>query len=89
MLDQRGGDLPTGKSHHEVVAEAKQLVVPSFAGLDEGTWRQIRVLLVEESPHEAAVDRDLGTGHSLKIHGGESTVRRPDIGGQITVESRS
>jgi hypothetical protein len=68
VLDQIRSDLASWKPHDEVVAKTEQLVVPSFAGLDEGQQCQVFVLLTQEGSHEACVDRYLRVGHSQKGH---------------------
>jgi hypothetical protein len=68
VLDQIRGDLASRKPHDEVVAKTEQLVVPSFAGLDERQRCQVFVLVTQEGLHEACLDRHLRVWHSLKGH---------------------
>jgi hypothetical protein len=60
--------LASRQSYEKFIAEAEQLVVPSFASFDQRQRRQIFVLLLQERPHERRVDRDFRGGHPLKRH---------------------
>src|SRR5262245_7428171 len=74
VLDQACRHLAARQSYKKLITEAEQLVVTSFAGLDQRQRREIFVLLSQECPHECRVDRDFRGGHWLKLHGQMRTV---------------
>jgi hypothetical protein len=57
VFNQSRRDLASRKAHNEVIAEAEQLVVPSFSGFDKRQRCQIFVLLIQQRSHEAYIDR--------------------------------
>jgi hypothetical protein len=60
VLNQGCRDRTTRQAYREVVAQAKQPVVPSLADIDEREMHEVGVLLPEQRPNQGWIDGDFG-----------------------------
>ena len=74
MFDQESRCRPPGQTDGEVVTQAKEPVVPTFADVDELQMREVRMLLQEQRPNERRVDLRLPPAASVRSSSGAITM---------------
>jgi hypothetical protein len=63
---RRGG--ATRQAYSEVVAQAKQPIVPSFADIEEREMQEISVLFLQQRPNQRRLDGDFGRRRCTDRH---------------------
>ena len=68
MLDEGCSGRSTRQAYYKVLAQTKQLVVPALTDLYYRQVREVRMLLLEQRPHDGRIERDVGSRFRPACH---------------------